>query len=102
MDEKGFLEEDLQEIFTVLEFDEKVTIVQSANEEILAESKPLGQVAPDVLERGPAMRGFGNDGVLERLAGGLNLVDGEESRRLSRVGEGGRVDLQAKGLWRGC
>lgn len=67
---------------------------------VLAEGETLGEVAPDVLKCRTTTRGLGDQGVLQGLTRGMDLSDGEESRRLARVGEGRGVDLEAEGRWR--
>lgn len=70
-----------------------MAVVQGTDEEVLPEGETLGEVATDVLKMRATSRCFGNDGVLERLAGEVNFFEREEGRGFSTVGEGGEVNL---------
>lgn len=77
-----------------------MAVVKSTDKEILAKGKPSGQMASDVLEGGAPIRSFGNHRMLERLARSLDLIEGEEHCRFTRVGEGWRMDCKPERRWR--
>lgn len=66
--------------------------VQRTQQEVLCKVEALGKVCPNVRERGSTLGSPGDNSEQEGFTEKLDFIQGEESRRLTRVSGGWRVN----------